>query len=54
MSDTDTVIHHYAACDDCNLYKFAESEKKAHKHAEGHEEKYPDHSPIIGTVEADI
>lgn len=50
---SDAVIHHYAACDDCDLYKFAESEDEAHEYAEGHEDKFTGHSPIIGTVRAE-
>lgn len=47
---TESEILHYAACNDCKLYKYVDDEDTAEERAEFHSEEF-DHDAYSGRTE---
>lgn len=43
-------LHHYASCNDCSLYKWAETSEEAREFADAHEELFTSHSAYTGAT----
>jgi|GEM_PF-4020680 len=53
MTDTETEVYHYAACNDCPLFEWVDSDKDAEISAEKHHFER-DHSATWGRVPANL